>query len=146
MAKRSRGSVRPGQRQPLRRSTRPSGGASSRPATPSTSADATAPDAAATSPEAGLTAADEARAAELEARIVAEERAAEATTRRSTQRATPAAPAPRRARGGGTMAVRYADEYAYVARDLRRIGIVSALLLAVLAVLFVLIQVVDVSI
>ncbi len=44
------------------------------------------------------------------------------------------------------MAVRYADEYAYVTRDLRRIGVVSALLLGILAVLFVAIQVVGTGI
>lgn len=133
MAKRTRGSVRPGQRQPLRRTARPT----SSPATPS----------AGSTPDPGLTAADEARAAELEARIVAEERAAAASASSRTRDRSPSpSPSPRPGRRGGTMAVRYADEYAYVTRDLRRIGVVSALLLGILAVLFVAIQVVGTGI
>jgi len=133
MAKRTRGSVRPGQRQPLRRTARPT----SSPATPTSGS----------TPDPGLTAADEARAAELEARIVAEERiAATSASSRTRARSEPSPASPRPNRRGGTMAVRYADEYAYVTRDLRRIGIVSALLLGILAVLFVLIQVVGVGI
>jgi hypothetical protein len=132
MAKRTRGSVRPGQRQPLRRTARPTGS----PATPSPAA----------APDPGLTAADEARAAELEARIVAEERAAAAASTRNRERARAESPSPRPNRRGGTMAVRYADEYAYVSRDLRRIGIVSALLLGILAVLFIAVQVLGIGI
>jgi hypothetical protein len=133
MAKRTRGSVRPGQRQPLRRAARPATAA------PSTAA------APATAPDTGLTPADEARAAELEARIVEEERAATAGSRRPRDRGRPATTEARPGRRGGTMAVRYADEYAYVTRDLRRIGVVSALLLGILVVLFVLVQVVGVG-
>lgn len=136
MAKRTRGTGRPGQRRPIRRGSRPSGGSASRPT-------AAQPTQAAAVPADGLTAEDEARAAELEARIVADERAAETRTRerrgRDLERSAPR-PANRHPRGA-SMAVRYADEYAYVARDLRRIGIVSALLLGILAVLFVVVQV-----
>ncbi len=136
MAKRTRGSVRPGQRQPLRRAARPANAAS----TASTSAASPS-----TAPETGLTPADEARAAELEARIVEEERAATTGSSRPRDRGRPTAAEVRPGRRGGALAVRYADEYAYVARDLRRIGVVSALLLGILTVLFVLIQVVGIG-
>jgi hypothetical protein len=136
MAKRTRGTGRPGQRRPMRRGSRASSGPSSRPA-------AAQPPQTTAVPANGLTPEDEARASELEARIVADERAADTRPRerhgRDLERSAPR-PANRHPRGA-SMAVRYADEYAYVARDLRRIGVVSALLLGILAVLFIVVQV-----
>src|SRR6185295_14629101 len=99
--------AKPGQRRPLQR---PAG----TPARPSTS----------------LTDAELARAAELEAGILAQEKAAE-DARRARDRT-------RRPTGGEAVAVGYsavplsvraADEYAYVKRDIRRITIVGGFLI-----------------
>jgi hypothetical protein len=104
MAKRARGSTsRPGQRAPLRASS-PARlvGATPRPAT--------------------LTDEEEARAAELEAQIVAAEKAAESAQRRNRAR---------RDSGqevsvlSGSIALRAAEEYRYVARDMRRIVVIA---------------------
>src|SRR4051794_8878659 len=112
MAKRSRGSTsRPGQRPPLQRqSARPA----TRPAVAATPVVAPRPDV--------LTDAEEARAAELEAAIVAEERAAESAAKRrsTTSRSVDTAPVG----SGSGLAAAGAEEYAYVARDIRRIAIV----------------------
>jgi len=117
MAKRARGSTsRPGQRPPLQR----------HPARPAT------PPAAATIPVVRsdeLTAAEEVRAAELEAVIVADERQAEASSRRERSARAAAADTPR---ATSTLAISAADEYAYVARDVRRIAIVGGSLIAFL--------------
>lgn len=113
MAKRARGSTsRPGQRPPLQRQP-------ARPVAPST--------VVVRSDE--LTPAEEARAAELEAVIVADERKAEFDTRRTrSARATNAD-----AQGAASsLAISAADEYAYVARDIRRITIVGGSLIAIL--------------
>ena len=88
-------------------------------------------------PSASLTADEEARAAELEARILAEERAAAEAQRRNRARG-------RTIEGGRSaepLGVRAAAEYAYVRRDVIRIARIGGLLLGVLAVLHVLINV-----
>ena len=122
MAKRSRLTAKPGQRRPLQRPTGRPGETSTR-------------------PPGGVTALEEARAAELEAAIVAEEKAAE-DARRTRDRA-------RRSTGeaaGGVsytsvpLSIRAADEYAYVKRDIRRITIVGGFLLGILVVLQVLVN------
>jgi hypothetical protein len=124
MAKRSRLTAKPGQRRPLQRS-------------------AARPGEAAVRPAAGITRQEEARAAELEAAILAEEKAAE-DSRRARDRA-------RRSSASGDVAggisytsvplsIRAADEYAYVKRDIRRITIVGGFLIAILAVLEVLVN------
>jgi hypothetical protein len=131
MAKRVRGSSRPTGRRPANRPARPPAPRRPEPAAPSP---ATLP--SATLPSASLTAEEEARAAELEERIVAQERGAEEAVRRRT-----------RARGIEVtrtfepLSVRAAGEYAYVRRDVIRFARVALLLLAILAVLFVLIDV-----
>ncbi|MBA2718723.1 MAG: hypothetical protein H0U52_05660 [Chloroflexi bacterium] len=123
MAKRSRLAARPGQRRPLQRTGRP--------------------DADATRAPGKVTALEEARAAELEAAIVAEEQAAE-TARRNRERG-------RRIGGsaeavGGVsytsvpLAVRAAEEYGYVKRDMRRIVILAGFLLGILVVLQILVN------
>ena len=127
MAKRARGSVRPGQRRPIDR----------RPAT----APATGPAALAAPRSPGLTEAEEARAAELEKQLLAQERQAEAVRSRTRERATREVYT---GAGGGTLAVRAEQEYAYVARDVRRIGEMAVLMLAILIGLWVLIDVVKV--
>jgi hypothetical protein len=124
MAKRSRLTAKPGQRRPLQR-----------PATRSTD----------TRPPGGVTAAEEARAAELEAAIVAQEKAAEDARRgRARPAAGGATEAPASVRGlsytSVPLSVRAADEYAYVKRDIRRITIVGGFLIAILAVLEVLVN------
>ena len=124
MAKRVRGTTsRPGQRRPLQRTT-------PRPAKPSAPVSEVV-----ARPSDELTDAEEARAAELEAAIVAEERQAEESRRIiRTTRATESA-APNRAQS--SLATSAAEEYAYVARDVRRIAIVGGSLVAVLIVLWI---------
>lgn len=120
MAKRSRLTAKPGQRRPLQRPVR------------ADSSDR---------PSGRVTAAEEARAAELEAAILAEEKAAE-EARRNREKARKAGPA---AIGGVSytstpLAVRASEEYAYVKRDVRRITVVGGLLLGVLVVLEILVN------
>ncbi len=117
MAKRARGSTsRPGQRPPLQRQA-------ARPATRPVAATVPAP-----RPD-DLSEAEEARAAELEAAILAEERQAEVAQKR-TRTARTAETAPTRVNSG--LAVAAADEYAYVARDVRRIAIVGGSMVVIL--------------
>ena len=127
MAKRVRGgSSRPGQRARLQRRA-----PTARPTTESIST--------ASTPSASLTAAEEARAAELEAQIVAAEKAADA-------KASPARERPRRPVEGevrvrsGSIAERASHEYAYVARDVRRIAKIGGSLIAFLLGLWVVLQ------
>jgi hypothetical protein len=123
MAKRARGSTsRPGQRPPLQRQA-------ARPIPPKA--------VVAPRPET-LTAAEEARAAELEAAILAEERQAEAATRRS--RAARASAGDEPVRGTSNLAVAAAEEYGYVARDVRRIALVGGSLILLLIGLWVVTQ------
>lgn len=134
MAKRSRGTAnRPGQRRPIQRpASRPT---SSRAQVIETRRPDT------------LSEEEEARAAELEAGILAEEKAAEASRARTRERARPSyapeAPVRGRMREAG-ISVRAAEEYTYVARDVRRIARVGGSMVAIMAVLFVLLEVVHV--
>jgi hypothetical protein len=129
MAKRQR--TRPGQRSSSR-AGRPRPPTGSRPAGPSR-------------PVGALTEAEEARAAELEALIVAEERAAEAGRARARERKrselSAAGSAPGRTRDGSLLAARAEEEYAYVVRDVRRIARIGGSLVGLLAILFILIDV-----
>jgi hypothetical protein len=124
MAKRNRGSNRPGQRHPdrhtpARQQPRP-----------------------ASQPVQGLSDAEEAHAAELESQIVAQERSAQANLGRSRDRSHAAEPdRTGRARGQSPLAIRAAEEYGYVTRDVRRIIRVGGLMAATLGVLFVLIDI-----
>lgn len=126
MAKRQRGSSRPGQRRPTQRQSpaRPSAPVPSRPA-------------------AGLSAAEEERAAELEAQIVAEERRAEAARSGSRDRGRAPFEATARGRGreSGLLAARAAEEYTYVARDVRRIVTVGGTLLGVMLAIWLVVEV-----
>jgi hypothetical protein len=124
MAKRVRGSTsRPGQRPPRQRTaTRPATKPATKPAVGTAEVVARPPD--------ELTDAEEARAAELEAAIVAEEREAEATKRRA--RAARTSDPVAVARPSGNIAISAAEEYAYVARDVRRIAIVGGSIVAFL--------------
>jgi uncharacterized membrane protein len=125
MAKRTRGSRRPGQRPRTQRSGHPAPTQATAPTRPSTS----------------LTAQEEARAAEIEATIVAEERAAEQAQRRGRDRARGADAVGGRVRDASPLSVRASEEYAYVRRDVLRIVRIGGALLLILAVLFVLIDV-----
>ena len=120
MAKRSRLAGRPGQRRPLQR--------------PITRTDASRP-------PTRVTAEEEARAAELEAAILAEEKAATAAreVRERGRRSAPDAPAGV-SYTSVPLATRAAEEYAYVQRDVRRIALVGGFLIAILAVLDVLVN------
>jgi len=123
MAKRSRIAARPGQRRPLQRpASRPESSGPARPA-------------------GSVTAQEEARAGELEAAIVAEEKAAEQARRARETLARQSNDVPPCASYGSVpLAVRASEEYAYVRRDIRRITIVGGSLLLVLAVLEVLVN------
>jgi hypothetical protein len=123
MAKRARGSVRPGQRRPIDR----------RPAA-SSAAGSTA--AAAPKPV-GLTDDEAARAAELERQLLAQERQATETRARARERSTREA----YVGTGGSIAVRAEVEYAYVARDIRRIAFMAVFMLTVLFALWIVIDV-----
>jgi hypothetical protein len=86
---------------------------------------------------ASLTPEEEARAAELEAAIVAEERQAEDARRQRAQRITAETPI----RSSSPLAVAAATEYAYVARDVRKVALVGGTLVALLLILWVVTQV-----
>jgi hypothetical protein len=130
MAKRARGTVRPGQRRPVDR--RP---ATTRPASP---ASAAAPATIAPRPS-GLTEAEEQRAAEIERELLAQERAAEAARTRTRERTT--REVAYSGTGGGSLAVRAEEEYAYVARDVKHIVRIAAILLTVLFGIWILVDV-----
>jgi hypothetical protein len=123
MAKRVRGSVRPGQRRAIER----------RPAST-----AARPAAAPVPKPAGLSDAEVARAAELEAAMLAEERAAEESRKRARERAVS-----RELVSGtsGSFAAQEAAEYAYVARDVKDIVRIAGLLIGILILLYILIDV-----
>jgi hypothetical protein len=135
MAKRARGSTRPGQRAPIQRT-------SARPPTtsvaPATSDDPIAETALGAYGGQSLTDADLARAAALEAQIVAEEKAAE--TAKQPRKRVESVP-----RATGTLAASAAEEYAYVARDVRRITLIGGSLIALLIGAWAVIQVTGAS-
>ena len=139
MAKRSRVTGRPGQRSPSGRGTRrPSG-----PGIPPGTRSAEAPTTPGATPArtSGLTGLEEARAAEIEAQIVAQEREADAVQRRVRERSRTAEVTGVRQRDSAPLAVRASAEYAYVRRDIRRIIRAGLLMLAIVAILYVLINV-----
>ena len=129
MAKRTRGSARPGQRHADRRGPgRPQPRPDSRPDS---------------RPAGVLSDAEEARAAELEARIVAQERDAEVARSRPRDRgrSIDSDRTAARARNAGLLAAKAAEEYAYVVRDVRRIIQVGGGMAIILAALYVLVDV-----
>ena len=132
MAKRSRGSTsRPGQRPPLQRQA----------ARPAAAAAAAVP-VVAPRPDT-LTDAEEARAAELEASIVAEEKAAETARKRSTTpRSADAAPV----RSTSSIEIAAAQEYAYVARDVKRIAIVGGGMILILLGIWLVLHITGVNV
>lgn len=123
MAKRTRGSNRPGQRRPDRHA----------PARPQARPEPRS--------SGSLSATEEARAAELESQIVARERDAEVSRARSRERGRGEVARPGRPGGQGLLAARAAEEYAYVVRDVRRIIVVGGSIIAAMVVLFIVIDV-----
>jgi hypothetical protein len=90
-------------------------------------------------PTGTLTEDELARAAEIEARIVEEERQASASLARGRDRrrgAVADVPVRGRGRAVSTLAIVAADEYTYVLRDLRRIAIVFICIFAILFATF----------
>jgi len=89
----------------------------------------------------GLSQAEIDRAAQLEAQLTGQERAIRAATRaRAAAGPAPHAPADVNA----PLSVRASKEYAYVARDVRRIALTGGLMVAILAVIAVLVDVLGV--
>ena len=127
MAKRVRGSSsRPGQRARLQRrasTVRPTSSTASPTGSPSLS----------------LTVAEEGRAAELEAQIVAAERAADANVLKTRERSQRPAESTVRVRSG-SIAERASHEYAYVLRDVRRIAVIGGSMIALLLGLWVVLE------
>jgi hypothetical protein len=121
MAKRTRGSNRPGQRQSARSQSQPT-----------------------SRPNGNLSRDEEARAAELETQILARERLADAARDRDRDRGKAEPARPGRPGGQGLLAARAAKEYDYLVRDIRRIIVVGGLLAAIMASLFVLVDVLHV--
>jgi hypothetical protein len=122
MAKRARGTTRPGQRRPIQRVVRPTAGR----------APVVAPE--------GLSAAEISRAAELEGELLAAQQPDSLGVSRSLERsqAAPlAAASPRRAGVSGRLAVEAAEEYRYVARDVRRIALVGGSMFVILVILYI---------
>ena len=118
MAKRTRGSNRPGQRQSARTQSQP-----------------------ANRPSGSLSRDEEARAADLESQIGARERVADVDRARARDRAKSEPTRSGRAGGQGLLAVHAAKEYDYLVRDIRRIVTVGGLLAAIMAALYVLVDV-----
>lgn len=88
----------------------------------------------------GLTESEVDRAAELEAQVAAREKAAIAESLRRRQRADDG---PSRLAGdiNQSLSVRAAHEYAYVARDVRRFLLTGGLMIAILAVIYIVLNV-----
>jgi hypothetical protein len=122
MAKRNRGSNRPGQRHAASRSN-------------------ARPQQAPTRPAGALSDAEEARAAELESQIVAQDRAAADMQARARDRAQGTSARSTRQGGQSLLATRASEEYAYVVRDVRRIIVVGGALVLMMAAAFVAVDV-----
>lgn len=117
MTKRARGTSRPGQRRPIQR-------VGTRPAGPSAAVEpSTAPASYAETPTVAAYGGPATSAPAVEARTAESLR-------------------PRRA--SGTFTASAAQEYAYVIKDVRRIAVVAGALFAIMLVLFVLIQVLQI--
>ena len=153
MAKRTRYGNKPAARKPAR-SVRSAGSArpnilSARPASPASPADEPLPvdlddDPPMLASAASLTEAEERRAAELEAEANARERAAIAESLRRRARAQGGEAHPLAGDVNAPLSVRMSHEYAYVARDVKRIALTASLMVGILAVLHILVNVLGV--
>ena len=92
----------------------------------------------------GLTDAEVQRAAELEAEATAKEKAAIAESLRRRNRGPDDEATPVRGDVNAPLSVRAAHEYAYVSRDVKRIAVTGGLMIAILAVLHILVNVMGV--
>lgn len=150
MAKRTRYGNKPAKRaaRPARpaNSARPAGGLTARPISP---ADEPLPvdlpdDAPMLASSASLTEAEERRAAELEAEATARERAAITESLRKRARAQGVEANVLIGDVNAPLSVRMSHEYAYVARDVKRIALTASLMVGILAVLHILVNVLGV--
>lgn len=158
MAKRTKFQHKPAAQRPGRAAATPS-----RPATPAASPSTARPtvrpasiadeplpvdlpdDAPIRASASSLTDAEEHRAAEIEAQLRAQERADLAEELRRKARAKEGIEASHRIGDvNAPLAVRMAHEYAYVARDVKRIALTAGLMVAILAVLEILVNVMGV--
>ena len=156
MAKRTKFQHKPAAQRPGRAAAAPSrptasSAASTRPvARPATIADEPLPvdmpdDAPIRASASSLTDAEEQRAAEIEAKLRADERAALTAELRAKARAQEGIQ-PNRLAGdvNAPLRERMAHEYAYVSRDVKRIALTAGLMVAILAVLDILVNVMGV--
>ena len=132
MAKRSRGSARPGQLAPSRRT--PAQPRAARPAAASASV---------IRPTGSLTEAEAARAAELEEQILAEERAAEAARKRGRGKGRGQELVAAGGRGESLITITASREYEYVRKDLRRIALQTGALAGVLILIWIVVEVLE---
>jgi hypothetical protein len=147
MAKRTRYGNRPHARAAAKRAAKPAApGFGTARATTRPAADETPPDLGDDMPlrsASALTEAEIARAAELEAEATAKERAAIADSLR--RRARSQAGADHIAGDiNAPLSVRMSHEYAYVSRDVKRIAWTASLMVAILAILHILVNVLGV--
>jgi hypothetical protein len=152
MAKRTRFQNKPAAKRPVRpaSASRPATAARPAGARPATAADEPLPvdlpdDEPIRASASSLTDAEEQRAAEIEAELRSQERAALAEELRRKARAQDG-PVPNRLAGdvNAPLRERMAHEYAYVARDVKRIALTAGLMVAILAVLEILVNVMGV--
>jgi hypothetical protein len=147
MAKRIRTIRKPGVKPAAKRTARPAAPAAGHVHVPARPAPQPAPqdpgDEMPVPSASALTEAEVARAAELEAAAMATERAAiaESLRRRNRGQATEHQPA---ADVNAPLSVRMAHEYAYVSRDVKRIALTAGLMVAILAILDILVNVLGV--
>ena len=156
MAKRTKFQHKAAAQRPGKTASAPSrpaaAGSTARPAgaRPATIADAPLPvdlpdDAPIRASSSSLTEAEEQRAAEIEARLRAEERTALAAELRRKTRAKEGADVEHVVGDiNAPLKVRMAHEYAYVSRDVKRISLTAGLMVAILAVLHILVNVMGV--
>lgn len=147
MAKRTRYPSRTAAKSPARRTTGAASPASSdrlvRPAAPQTVPHEHLEDGTIRASRGGLTEAEVERAAQLEAEATAKEKAAIAESLRRRNRAQ-VEDAGATGDVNAPLSVRASHEYAYVSRDVKKIALTGGLMLAILAVLHVLVNVMEV--
>ena len=127
MAKRARGTTRPGQRPPIQRSARPAG------AQPAAVAAPVVPVDSGLVPTSGLDAGAVPAGVPAAAQSADAGRAGPAEAVGANRRTPPAA---------GRLALEAAEEYRYVERDVRRIALIGGSMFAILIILFILLEVV----
>jgi hypothetical protein len=129
MAKRARGTTRPGQRPPIQRSARPAASqpaavaAPLAPADPGSALVAGSEAGVIPAQPAGMTAVDGGRPVPADSAPAGRRSAASAATT-------------------GRLAAEAAEEYRYVARDVRRIALIGGSMFAILIILFILLEVI----